>query len=220
MVFSTTNLSKPTALATTRSASGGGRTSSKPFYCCDYCDKDGHSESRCFRKNEYPEGFKEHAGCSRLKAASADKTKQTSPLPFAASIIDPKPVTATFTPAQIQHLLSLISSVNNPLASMAGISIPSSALWIIDSDATHHIVCAEALLTQIDYCAPMPLISLPDGCSCSVTRDRTSKMILTTARRHGNLYVFDATTATAFASVTSPGEHFNLWHWLLRHPAG
>ncbi|GKV49236.1 hypothetical protein SLEP1_g55999 [Rubroshorea leprosula] len=107
--------------------------SGQPFYHCDYCGLDGHSESRCHKKLGNPNyqttsvkcDFKDSGSCFQRNSTEQHTASSRSQLVVAAVDHGEKSsdVSSPFTQDQIQQLLSLIqpsvSTSSNPLVNMA-----------------------------------------------------------------------------------------------------
>ncbi|KAG8377689.1 hypothetical protein BUALT_Bualt08G0058900 [Buddleja alternifolia] len=104
------NRNQPPKFLSSKTKSSG----KKPNYYCDFCDTEGHSESRCFKKHGYPP-----RKISKSNSRDHHTPGQTLESRFANAAVD-QSGTLTFTPEQYNQLLALIPSGNaTPLANVA-----------------------------------------------------------------------------------------------------
>ncbi|XP_043717827.1 uncharacterized protein LOC122665751 [Telopea speciosissima] len=124
------------ALVVQHSSRSDSKSGTRPRYYCNYCNIDGHSDSRCFKQHGYPanwtprnsDGTKpkpcRHPQSLDPTHFSAANTTQTDASTSAA------PTMPAFTADQVQQLLALLPTGNtHPLANLAGtalLALPNS----------------------------------------------------------------------------------------------
>ncbi|KAG8373699.1 hypothetical protein BUALT_Bualt11G0051800 [Buddleja alternifolia] len=108
----------------------------KPNYYCDFCDTKGHSESRWFKKHDYPP-----RKISKSNSRDHHPQGQTLESCFVATAVD-KSNTPMFNPEQYSQLLALIPSGNaTPLANTV---------------LSTHLPLLHGLLTLVQQILPSP----------------------------------------------------------------
>lgn len=127
---------------------------------CDFYQKEGHSEDKCWKKHRKPSVTKKDP---MLNASSTNNASATECIAFAPTT----PVNVTLSHEDFEHLLKLAhSDVYLPSAILAN-SIISHTLslgkWLIDFGATDHMTSSSHLFVFYSpFCCPL-FVSLTDG---------------------------------------------------------
>ncbi|RVX15709.1 hypothetical protein CK203_005752 [Vitis vinifera] len=207
---------------------------------CTHCGLQGHSIDKCYKLHGYPPGYKPklhnalgHAHTNQASILSNDSTPSESML-------------GNLSSTQCQQLIALLSSQlqwnstalmesqpqESPYMScFSGKVILSSSIshipissysWVLDTGATHH-VCCSLILFKTSSLSHNSTVTLPNGHSVVVTRDRMQRKMIGMGRCSGNLYVLDPTnlfpissSVTVVCNYASKTEH-ELWHYRLCH---
>ncbi|KAG8386351.1 hypothetical protein BUALT_Bualt03G0139800 [Buddleja alternifolia] len=102
------------AMASTRIPRNNRRShDSRPQYRCEFCKKDNHLESRCYRKHGYPPGHPRHVTSqningnvtSKNNSRSAQQLVRDNPYVFAATSSNLIPSGSPFTLEQVLYAL-------------------------------------------------------------------------------------------------------------------
>ncbi|XP_043703163.1 uncharacterized protein LOC122653255 [Telopea speciosissima] len=170
-------VSRPSAAS--RSGSG---SSSKPVYHCSFCNKEGHSDSRCFKKHGFPDWWKPRSINPKAGsiARSSAPLRAPSTRPIAANASVP-----SLTADQLKQLLALIPLGDHPLVNLA--------------DFHFNLISIRKLTTDSNCVVTFS----SDSC---LIQDHQSKMTLATSKRHGGLYFLEAVPSSPFVSVASPAH--------------
>ncbi|XP_019184395.1 PREDICTED: uncharacterized protein LOC109179345 [Ipomoea nil] len=171
------------------SQAASGNSGSKKFYSngnkkpvCTHCGFTGHTAEKCYKKHGYPPGWRprsKNAGATNQvqlisqpedtislsqseymmlkQLLQKENTIQNSPLDMGiTSQPQANIISANFVPnAQLEG--TLLSSLNH-----------SKIPWILDSGATHHIVCSHHIMTEVKKAQGM-YVELPNGSKTAIT---------------------------------------------------
>nr|GME05050.1 uncharacterized protein LOC109168309 [Ipomoea batatas] len=171
------------------SQAAGNNLGPKKFYSngnkksvCTYCGLTGHTVEKCYKKHGYPPGWRprnRNAGAiNQIQLATQTSPEDTVSLSQneymllrqllqKETSIHSSPLDMGVTPQA-----NLISANFVPNALSKGTSLsPSNCSkipWILDSGATHHIVCNHHMLTEVKKAQGM-YVELPNGSKTAIT---------------------------------------------------
>ena len=131
------------------------------FMPCTYCGKTTHPSKKCWKEFGKP-------GWAQAMFSSITP----SPTPPNISTPPVKPtIQMTFTPAEYEAWKQSQASPSTAnLASTSGTHAfrSSRSSWVIDSGASAHMTGTPSTLSSLTPTTAYPLVSIADGCSCSV----------------------------------------------------
>nr|GMD70433.1 uncharacterized protein LOC109157055 [Ipomoea batatas] len=115
---------------------------------CSYCGYTGHTVEKCYEKHGYPPGWKPRN--RSMGSANQQERNNSNPIKMSPQV---NAIAANFIPDA-----SLEGKTTDPSNKLTD----SEPLWIIDSGATHHIVC-NVLLLQNPKKVHGVHVDLPNG---------------------------------------------------------
>ncbi|XP_019150240.1 PREDICTED: uncharacterized protein LOC109147058 [Ipomoea nil] len=159
---------------------------------CTYCGFTGHIGEKCYKKNGYPPGWKprqkvvgsvnqvatntneqvlsEDTGSNNTGSVtlSLDDYRLIKQLLHRNSIIHQSPLSVTEGIPQA-NLIAANFAPNSQLEGIhSDLSSENQAAWILDSGATHHVVCHHSMLTNAKEIQGM-FFELPNGGKADIT---------------------------------------------------
>ncbi|XP_019172868.1 PREDICTED: uncharacterized protein LOC109168309 [Ipomoea nil] len=154
--------------------------SKKPI--CTDCGFTGHTADKCYKKHGYPSGWKPRnrsvGAANQIQVAAQIPSEDTISLSqneymMFKQLIQKEAATQSLPlTTETMPQANFISANSVPNAQFEGTSLPSSSHnkipWILDSGATHHIVCSHHMLTRVKEVQGM-CVELPNGNKTAIT---------------------------------------------------